>query len=55
MQSEAEGIQGLVSQTLFAQQAVQQLTSKSFNIDDRDKIGLKSPNCTLILFYGENT
>jgi hypothetical protein len=55
MQSESEGIQGLASQTLFAQQAVQQLTSKSFNIDDRDKIGLKSPNCTLILFYGENT
>lgn len=48
-------LQGIVAQTLFAQQAVQQLTSRSFNTDDRDKITLKSPDCTLILFYGENT
>lgn len=48
-------MQGIVAPTLFAQQAVQQLTSRAFAIDAKEKIALKNRDCTLILFYGENT
>lgn len=44
----------LVSQTLFAQEAVKQLRESDFALDSKARITLKWEDCTLVLFYVNN-
>jgi hypothetical protein len=41
--------------TVFAQNSVKTVSSSDFNLDTPDKITMKSKDCMVVLFYGENT
>lgn len=41
--------------TLFTSTSVKSLKSEDFNVDSPDLVSLKSTDCTLVLFYAENT
>src|SRR5579872_1467632 len=45
----------VIQQTTFAQNAVKQLHESDFTIENKELIGLRYDDCTLVLFYGENT
>lgn len=45
---------GMVYLSLFAQDSVKRLSSSDFNLDTPEKITLKIPECTIVLFYGQN-
>jgi len=47
-------IRGVISETMFAQQAVKLLSSNDFTLDAETLITLKYSDCILVLFYGNN-
>jgi hypothetical protein len=46
---------GLSYLSVFAQDSVKRLSSGDFSLDTPEKIRLNSSECTVILFYGENS